>query len=212
MTAALASRPGRPAVSTPRNRAIDGRRWLAGGLGLVGRGARLCLHRPLGTITALVFAAATVAIATNALTSQRARHPAPLFGAKSEPIEGVEKRAAAPVPLPPTRPEPAASVPAPPSAPVKASSGRDSIGDLIRGDATGSTAHPGLPEPNRAVAYAQRALTKLGYGPLKADGLMGSGTRLALEKFERERRLPTTGEPAGRTLRELASRSGLPHP
>ena len=58
------------------------------------------------------------------------------------------------------------------------------------------------------VAKAQRALVKLGYGPLKADGLMGASTRAAIEKFERDRKLPVKGEPSTRTFRELATRAG----
>ncbi len=63
-------------------------------------------------------------------------------------------------------------------------------------------------EPQKLVSSAQRALTKLGYGPLKSDGLMGVGTRQAIEKFERDRRLPVTGELNPKTIRELAAQSG----
>ncbi len=54
-----------------------------------------------------------------------------------------------------------------------------------------------------AVTRAQRALSKLGYGPIKADGAMGPATKAAIEKFERDRKLPVTGEAAGRTLKAL---------
>ncbi|WP_128565612.1 peptidoglycan-binding domain-containing protein, partial [Methylobacterium crusticola] len=64
-------------------------------------------------------------------------------------------------------------------------------------------------KPDSAVSFAQKALVKLGYGPLAIDGLAGPSTRAALERFERARRLPGTPEVASRTLRELASRSGL---
>ncbi|RVU12599.1 peptidoglycan-binding domain-containing protein, partial [Methylobacterium oryzihabitans] len=60
--------------------------------------------------------------------------------------------------------------------------------------------------PDKDVAFAQRALVKLGYGPLAVDGVIGPGTRAALDRFERDRRL--TGVSRG-TLRELAARSGL---
>lgn len=53
------------------------------------------------------------------------------------------------------------------------------------------------------MTRVQRALTKLGYGPLKDDGLMGPGTKAAIEKFERDRKLPVKGEAAGPTLRAL---------
>ena len=64
-------------------------------------------------------------------------------------------------------------------------------------------------EAQRSVAAVQRALTKLGYGPLKTDGVMGTGTRQAIERFERDRRLTPTGELGPRTVRELSALSGI---
>ncbi|AWN48816.1 peptidoglycan-binding protein [Methylobacterium terrae] len=64
------------------------------------------------------------------------------------------------------------------------------------------------PKPDKSVAYAQRALIKLGYGPLDVDGIAGPTTRAALARFERERRLPGASV-ARRTLQELEARSGL---
>jgi peptidoglycan hydrolase-like protein with peptidoglycan-binding domain len=52
-------------------------------------------------------------------------------------------------------------------------------------------------------------LNKLGYGPLKTDGVIGEGTRQALERFERDRRLPVTRELSSRTLRELSAQADL---
>lgn len=78
---------------------------------------------------------------------------------------------------------------------------RDGIARLLR-----QTTNEERPE---RVAQIQRALNRLSYGPLKEDGAFGSGTRAALERFERERRLPVRGEPSGPTLRELALASGL---
>ena len=37
--------------------------------------------------------------------------------------------------------------------------------------------------PHRQVQQRHTTLTKLGYGPLRGDGLMGRGTRRALERF-----------------------------
>jgi peptidoglycan hydrolase-like protein with peptidoglycan-binding domain len=78
---------------------------------------------------------------------------------------------------------------------------RDGIAQLLR-----QSAQDDRPE---RVQQAQRALNRLGYGPLREDGAMGPGTRQALERFERERKLPVRGEAAGRTLRELALASGI---
>jgi peptidoglycan hydrolase-like protein with peptidoglycan-binding domain len=81
---------------------------------------------------------------------------------------------------------------------------RDTIGEIVR---AGETTSSVTPKADPAVAKAQRALVKLGYGPLKADGILGTGTRAAIERFERDRKLPVKGEPTGRTLRELAARA-----
>jgi hypothetical protein len=109
--------------------------------------------------------------------------------------------------------------------------GRDPIGDLIRtgqvpssasGDPVtrGDVPRPpgGVPggvsgsvsggAPETRIIAAQRALNRIGVGPVKADGRFGEETRAAIERFERERRLPVTRELTPRTLRELAAVSG----
>ncbi|MFE1603083.1 peptidoglycan-binding domain-containing protein [Methylobacterium sp. ID0610] len=100
--------------------------------------------------------------------------------------------------VPPTRPEPAvAPGPKPPVSVKKVDAPRDAAGER-KGD----------PQ----VMFAQKALVKLGYGPLAVDGVAGPATRAAIARFERERHLPGTPDVANRTLKELASRSGLaPH-
>lgn len=90
--------------------------------------------------------------------------------------------------------------------PVRPVQPRDPIGDLIRTGSAGRDARP-VSEPPR-VAAAQRALSKLGYGPLKSDGLFGAETRQAVERFERDKHLPVTGELNARTLRELSAQAG----
>jgi hypothetical protein len=99
-------------------------------------------------------------------------------------------------------------VPVRPAASGEAKPSRDAIGDLIRTGEPGMRPSANVGEPGR-VAAAQRALIKLNYGPLKADGVMGAGTRQALERFEKDRRLPVTGELAARTVRDLAAQSGI---
>ncbi|MEJ1936036.1 peptidoglycan-binding domain-containing protein, partial [Nostoc sp. NIES-2111] len=79
---------------------------------------------------------------------------------------------------------------------------RDAIGEILR---TGQASVAG----DKAVLAAQRALNRLGYGPIKPDGIFGAGTRQAIEKFERDRKLPVTGEVNPRTAKELATASGL---
>ncbi len=67
---------------------------------------------------------------------------------------------------------------------------------------TGSTTT--LDHPEKVfVATAQKALTKLGYGPLSADGVMGPGTRRAIEEFQYKNGLPVTKELDTATLQRL---------
>ena len=63
----------------------------------------------------------------------------------------------------------------------------------------------------KTLAAAQRALQKVGY-VVKPDGVFGSTTRVALEKFERDRGLPVTGQLSGRTVKQLAAQSGVAIP
>ncbi len=79
--------------------------------------------------------------------------------------------------------------------------------EAVKASALHTAPAPGA-KPDKAVAYAQRALVKLGYGPLSVDGIAGPSTRAAIARFERERRLPGATV-ARRTLQELEARSGL---
>lgn len=75
---------------------------------------------------------------------------------------------------------------------------------------TASTSAPSAAEIKR-VAAAQRALSKLGQ-KIEADGLMGPGTRAAIQKFERDNNLPVTGELGARTAKALSARASIPIP
>jgi peptidoglycan hydrolase-like protein with peptidoglycan-binding domain len=62
----------------------------------------------------------------------------------------------------------------------------------------------------RRVAAVQRALTEYGYGQLKATGTIGADTQAAIQKFERERKMPVTGQVSDRLVRELGTMIGHP--
>lgn len=64
--------------------------------------------------------------------------------------------------------------------------------------------------PPARVAAAQRALADFGYGQLKPTGVFDESTKTAIEKFERERKLPVTGQLSARVTRELAAVTGRP--
>ncbi len=61
---------------------------------------------------------------------------------------------------------------------------------------------------SQRVAAVQRALTDYGYGQLKATGTVGADTQAAIQKFERERKLPLTGQVSERLVRELGLATG----
>jgi peptidoglycan hydrolase-like protein with peptidoglycan-binding domain len=56
----------------------------------------------------------------------------------------------------------------------------------------------------------QRVLTQYGYGQLKPTGTIGSDTQAAIQKFERERKLPVTGQMSDRLVRDLVAMTGHP--
>jgi len=62
----------------------------------------------------------------------------------------------------------------------------------------------------RRVAGVQRALTEYGYGQLKPNGAVGADTQAAISKFERDRKLPVTGQMSDRLVRELTAMIGHP--
>ena len=86
----------------------------------------------------------------------------------------------------------AAAAPLPPPQPAR----RDPIADLIA--------------PSPRVLAVQRALADFGYGQIKPTGNFDAATRAAIEKFERDRKLPVTGQISDRFLRELSVMTGRP--
>jgi peptidoglycan hydrolase-like protein with peptidoglycan-binding domain len=73
---------------------------------------------------------------------------------------------------------------------------RDPIADLIG--------------PSSRILAVQRALSDFGYGQIKPTGVLGPETAAAIEKFERARHLPVTGQMSERLIRELAAVTGRP--
>ncbi len=181
---------------------------------------RALLYSPKDLVAGLVAFAAVSAIISNAIFMQAGRHPSPMFGStvvmplSSQPVVN---------PLPRPRPLDAAARPAAldsslfenkpvdtkprvDSTPAKAVAtpvqktaavpARDPVGDLINN--------------TRRVSSVQRALTEFGYGQLKTTGTIGPETQAAIQKFERERKMPVTGQMSDRLARELAVVTGRP--
>jgi hypothetical protein len=172
------------------------------------------MRKPGRMLAAVVFAGLLCGIVANALFFQTARHPAPIFHG---PVIARPATPPAPqaIPMPPQRPlervmapQSPNAIPVPPAStgPRGADTAKDQIGALLSGgvQSTSSEATP-------RIAAAQKALVKLGY-VVKSDGLMGAGTRKAIEMFEQSRKLPVTGELSPRVMRELSALSGVPVP
>jgi peptidoglycan hydrolase-like protein with peptidoglycan-binding domain len=64
--------------------------------------------------------------------------------------------------------------------------------------------------PSKRVTAIQRALTDFGYGQIKPTGQFDPETKTAIEKFERDRKLPVTGQISDRLVRDLAAMTGRP--
>jgi peptidoglycan hydrolase-like protein with peptidoglycan-binding domain len=62
--------------------------------------------------------------------------------------------------------------------------------------------------PSKRVLAIQRALSDFGYGQIRPTGQYDPDTRVAIEKFERDHRLPVTGQISDRVVRELAAMTG----
>lgn len=196
---------------------------------------RLLLHSPKDMIAGLLAATAIGAIVANALFLQAGRHPSPMF--RTSVAAAPAQQLANPLPRP--RPAdastraveltPADVKAAEPKAESKAEprpeSKPDAMSNLVAktaapAAAASSTAivRPPAPVPaatpqtaaGRRIASVQRALTEYGYGQLKPTGLIGADTQAAILKFERDRKLPPTGQMSDRLVRELAAMTGRP--
>ena len=64
--------------------------------------------------------------------------------------------------------------------------------------------------PSKRVLAIQRALSEFGYAQIKPTGILDPDTQAAIERFERERKLPLTGNMSDRVARELAAITGRP--
>jgi peptidoglycan hydrolase-like protein with peptidoglycan-binding domain len=64
--------------------------------------------------------------------------------------------------------------------------------------------------PSKRVLAVQRALADFGYGQIKSTGVLNPETQAAIEKFERDRKLPITGQMSERLARELSAMTGRP--
>jgi Putative peptidoglycan binding domain len=203
-----------------------------------GLAMRLLLHSPKDMVAGVLAFAAVSAIIANALFLQAGRHPSPMFGSvvampaaaplsvsplpRPRPVEFITR----PADTSPAEPKPAEQraidTRAVDPKPV------DSLANLVKSTnapavAPSNIARPPAPIPaphsettgssaaaSRRVAAVQRALTEYGYGQLKPTGTVSSDTLAAIQKFERERKIPVTGQISERLVRELTTVTGRP--
>ncbi len=177
---------------------------------------RVLLRSPKDTFAAVAAFIVALGIVSNALFLQPGRHPAPMFGTAPVATNPASTSAQAPMPrvrptdaeshageirpaeapVAPSKPQPTSNsaVPRPP-APIHAAKS-DPVADLI--------------VSTRRVASIQRALTEYGYGQIKPTGVVGPETTAAIQKFERDRKQPVTGQISDRLIRDLTVLTGRP--
>lgn len=183
---------------------------------------RIFLHSPKDMIAGTLALVAICAILVNALFMQAGRHPAPMFGTVVT-LPAVAAVHANPIP----RPRPVeADVPSPEARPTDPRAA-DALTNLVKTTSTVQPANANIPRPpvtvpvssrvesvpvlgTHRVAAVQRALTDYGYGQLKPTGIAGADTQAAIQKFEKARHLPVTGQVSDRLVRELAAVIGHP--
>ncbi len=191
-----------------------------------GLAMRIFLHSPKDVIAGALALIAVCAIIINALFMQAGRHPAPMFGT----VTVMPAVASLPAGHSPRR-QVEADVPLPEARPVDARAAdpkaADPLTSLVKTTSSVQPATANIPRPPLAVplsshvdsasvsgahrvAAVQRALTEYGYGQLKPTGVVGADTQAAIERFERKRKLPVTGQVSDRLVRELASTIGHP--
>ncbi|MBU6456484.1 MAG: peptidoglycan-binding protein [Bradyrhizobium sp.] len=207
------------------------------GRGLV---LRILLHSPKDTVAAIVAFVAVVAIIANALFLQASPHPSPMLGSivtMPAPVQVPNSPLPRPRPTEATRSEavPEPKVPESRIVETKVAEPRaaevtrnDPLANLVKATSTVSITASSIPRPpasipasshsentlspggSRRVAAVQRVLTAYGYGQLKPTGIVGADTQAAILKFERERKIPATGQMSERFVHELSAMIGRP--
>ena len=158
------------------------------------------IERPVDSFALLGATAATILIVVNAVFLQSGARPAPFVANPT-----VQKQAdAAPKPAEQTGPRiidmsathTVAAARPPQTVPVPSPRRNDPIADLIG--------------PSPRILAVQRVLSNYGYGQIKLSGMLDDATSQAIEKFEREHKLPVSGRVSDRLVNELAAMTGHP--
>ena len=163
-------------------------------------------ERPVDSFAVLGAAAATVVIIVNALFLQSGARSAPFVATpvpvpmadiqpKSVPqgtLKPADMALGHTATLPPHLQQ-AAAIPSPVPLPPRRN---DPIADLIG--------------PSQRIQAVQRVLSEYGYGQLKPSGVLDDATSQAIERFEREHKLPISGRISDKLVSGLAAMTGHP--
>jgi hypothetical protein len=173
--------------------------------GTLSFGARLWTQatgRPVDSFAILAATAATILIVVNAVFLQTGGRPAPFVAnptlqktADAAP-KAAEQGGPRIIDMTATHtvaaPRPPQAVPIPVPSPRR----NDPIADLIG--------------PSPRILAVQRVLANYGYGQIKPSGVLDDATSQAIEKFEREHKLPVSGRVSDRLVAELVAMTGHP--
>jgi putative peptidoglycan binding protein len=148
-------------------------------------------RRPVDSFAILAAAAASAIIIVNAVFLQSGSRAAPFVAnPKASQVASIDERWPAPSAI---SSHSAATAVTPQPVAIRRD---DPIADLIR--------------PSPRIAAVQRTLSDFGYGQIEPSGVLNDATIAAVEKFERERKLPVTGEVSDRLVGALSAMVGHP--
>lgn len=148
------------------------------------------VRRPIDSFAILATVAGSAFIAINALVLQSGSRPAPFIAnAPPPPANSVRVNVTE---LPPSRPTEETRT----TTQTVVHVSNDPIGQLISNSSR--------------IRAVQRVLSDYGYGQIKRSGVLDAATIAAIERFERQHKLPVTGHITDRLVSELAGMAGHP--
>jgi len=180
----------------------------AGGLVLAGLWGR-ATARPIDFAAILLGTAISAVIVVNALYLQTGSRSAPYF----TPPVAASAPGGAPLGAAQTTAQATGTMSAKPAEQIIAT--RPVVGGAIAAQPVSVRRDDPIadliaPQPSPKVTAVQRALSEYGYGQIKPTGLVDEATSTAIQRFEREHKLPVTGRISERLVSQLTALVGHP--